>query len=183
MVASFQRVIGEEAKRQMRERVGKDPDLCIACVGGGSNAIGLFTAYLKDEVPLVGVEAAGAARFQHGSPGALHGAYSYVLQNEEGQIQETHSISAGLDYPAVGPQHAELFETGRVQYDICSDREALYAFQLLAKTEGIIPALESSHALGYLIRIAPTLPKEAIVLVNLSGRGDKDVAHIQSLSK
>jgi tryptophan synthase beta subunit len=182
MVAKFQKVIGKEAKKQMRQRVGRDPDLCIACVGGGSNAIGLFSAFLEEPlVRLVGVEAAGAARFQNGSPGVLHGTYSFLLQDENGQVQETHSISAGLDYPGVGPQHAALHTSQRVTYDICNDDEALAAFKLLAKTEGIIPALESSHALGYLTRIAPTLPKETIVLVNLSGRGDKDVAHIASL--
>jgi phosphoribosylanthranilate isomerase len=181
MVARFQKVIGQEAKEQMRALLGRDPDLCIACVGGGSNAIGLFSAYLTSPVRLVGVEAAGAARFQNGSPGVLHGTYSFLLQDAAGQVQETHSISAGLDYPGVGPQHAELFASDRVSYDICNDQEALAAFQLLARTEGIIPALESSHALGFLMRIAPILPKETVVLVNLSGRGDKDVAHIQSL--
>jgi phosphoribosylanthranilate isomerase len=182
MVAKFQKVIGKEAKKQMRQRVGRDPDLCIACVGGGSNAIGLFSAFLNEPlIRLVGVEAAGAARFQNGSPGVLHGTYSFLLQDENGQVQDTHSISAGLDYPGVGPQHAALHTSQRVAYDICNDDEALAAFKLLAKTEGIIPALESSHALGYLTRIAPTLPKETIVLVNLSGRGDKDVAHIASL--
>ncbi len=181
MVAHFQKVIGQEAKEQMRERVGRDPDFCIACVGGGSNAIGLFSAFLDTDAVLIGVEAAGAARFQKGSPGVLHGTYSFLLQDENGQVQETHSISAGLDYPGVGPKHAELHTTRRATYDVCTDEEALAAFKLLARTEGIIPALESSHALGYLMRIAPTLPKEAIVLVNLSGRGDKDVAHIQSL--
>ncbi len=182
MVAQFQKVIGEEAKEQMMKRVGKNPDLCIACVGGGSNAIGLFSSFLNEpEVRLVGVEAAGAARFRNGSPGVLHGTYSFVLQDENGQIQETHSISAGLDYPGVGPHHAALHVSQRVSYDICNDEEALAAFRLLSKTEGIIPALESSHALGYLMRIAKTLPKETIVLINLSGRGDKDVAHIASL--
>ena len=181
MVAAFQKRIGLEAKEQMKQRVGRSPDLCIACVGGGSNAIGLFAPFLEDPyVRLVGVEAAGAARFQHGTPGILHGAYSYILQDEQGQIQKTHSISAGLDYPGVGPQHAALYTSHRVAYETCNDEEALAAFQLLAKTEGIIPALESSHALGYLTRIAHTLPKEAIVLINLSGRGDKDVAHLSS---
>jgi len=184
MVASFQAVIGREAKEQLRERTGRDPDLAIACVGGGSNAIGLFSAYLQDpSVRLVGVEGGGlgkglgnhAARFQEGRPGVLHGTYSYLLQDENGQVANTHSISAGLDYPGVGPQHAELYRSERAGYDVCTDSEALAAFQLLARTEGIIPALESSHALGYLIRIAPTLPKNSIVLVNLSGRGDKDL--------
>lgn len=181
IVAKFQEVIGREAKEQCRERVGKDPDLAICCVGGGSNAIGLFSAYLDENVELLGIEAEGAARFKNGSPGAFHGTYSYLLQDENGQVQETHSISAGLDYPGVGPKHAELFERGRVKYDICSDEEALNAFQLLSKTEGIIPALESAHALGALLRIAPNLPKDAVVLVNLSGRGDKDVEHLKSL--
>ncbi len=183
MVAQFQKVIGDEAKKQMKERIGRDPDLCIACVGGGSNAIGLFSVYLDSPVQLIGVEAAGAARFRNGSPGILHGTYSFLLQDEEGQTQETHSISAGLDYPGIGPKHAELYTSQRATYDICTDEEALAAFHLLARTEGVIPALESSHALGYLMRIAPTLPKEAVVLVNLSGRGDKDVAHIQSFCK
>jgi tryptophan synthase beta chain len=134
-------------------------------------------------VKLVGVEAAGAARFKQGSPGILHGTYSFLLQDENGQVQKTHSISAGLDYPGVGPKHAELFASKRVDYDICNDEEALAAFKLLIRSEGIIPALESSHALGYLTRIAPELAKDMVVLVNLSGRGDKDVAHIQSLCK
>ncbi|HSX11394.1 MAG TPA: tryptophan synthase subunit beta [Chlamydiales bacterium] len=183
LVAQFQKVIGEESKRQMRERIGRDPDLCIACVGGGSNAIGLFSAYLDEAVELIGVEAEGAARFQNGSPGVLHGTYSFLLQDAHGQVQETHSISAGLDYPGVGPKHAELHRAGRVAYEVCNDAEALAGFRLLARTEGIIPALESAHALGFLMRIAHTLPKEMVVLVNLSGRGDKDVAHIQSLCK
>lgn len=183
MVAKFQKVIGDEAKRQMRERIGRDPDVCIACVGGGSNAIGLFSAYLEEDVKLIGVEAAGAARFQKGSPGVLHGTYSFLLQDKNGQVLDTQSISAGLDYPGVGPKHAELFSEKRATYESCTDEEALAAFRLLSSLEGIIPALESSHALGYLARIASTLPKDAVVLVNLSGRGDKDVAHIQSLSK
>lgn len=180
MVATFQKVIGKEAKEQMQET---KPDLLIACVGGGSNAIGLFDAFLDEDVKLVGVEAAGAARFQKGSPGVLHGSYSYLLQDANGQVEETHSISAGLDYPGVGPKHSQLFVEGRVRYESCTDEEALDAFHLLSRTEGIIPALESSHALGYLMRIAKELPKSAVVLVNLSGRGDKDVAHIQSLSR
>lgn len=184
MVAEFQSIIGKEAKEQLRKEIGRDPDLCIACIGGGSNAIGLFSAYLKEKgVELLGVEAGGksaklgehAARFQGGSPGVLHGSYTYVLQTENRQIAETHSISAGLDYPAIGPQHAALFEQGRVRYDSASDEEALSAFKLLCSTEGIIPALESSHALGCLMRIAPHLQKDAVVLVNLSGRGDKDI--------
>jgi tryptophan synthase beta chain/phosphoribosylanthranilate isomerase len=190
LVAHFQKCIGREAKRQMQERIGKNPDLCIACVGGGSNAIGLFSAYVDEEgVALIGVEAGGkgeapgehAARFQGGSPGVLHGAYTYVLQDEGGQINPTHSVSAGLDYPAVGPAHAALHLKGRARYETCTDSEALAAFKLLARTEGIIPALESSHALGYLTRIAKTLPKETIVLVNLSGRGEKDLNHVAHL--
>lgn len=182
MVAKFQRVIGLEAKEQMRGRVGRDPDLCIACVGGGSNAIGLFAPFLHEpSVTLVGVEAAGAARFYTGSPGMLHGTYSFLLQDTHGQVQETNSISAGLDYPGVGPQHAALHTSKRVTYTTCNDEQALAAFHLLSKTEGVIPALESAHALGYLMQIAPKLPKKMIVLVNLSGRGDKDVAHIASL--
>ncbi len=183
IVQKFQEVIGAEAKGQMRKLIGKDPDICIACVGGGSNAIGLFSAYLQEDVKLIGVEAKGAARFQNGSPGILHGSYSYILQDENGQVLDTHSISAGLDYPGVGPKHAEVFEEGRVEYDICTDEEALQAFQLLSKLEGIIPALESAHALGYLMRVASKMPKDAVCLVNLSGRGDKDVSHIQSLCK
>ncbi|MDE3047233.1 MAG: tryptophan synthase subunit beta [Verrucomicrobiota bacterium] len=182
IVEKFQQVIGQEAKKPMRDKIGRDPDVAIACVGGGSNAIGLFSAYLDEKTALIGVEAAGAARFQKGgSPGMLHGTYSYLLQDDNGQVQPTHSISAGLDYPGVGPKHADLFAQRRVKYDICTDAEALAAFQLLCRTEGIIPALESSHALGYLMRIAKDLPRDAVVLVNLSGRGDKDVAHIQSL--
>lgn len=190
MVAQFQECIGREAKRQLRERIGRDPDLCIACVGGGSNAIGLFSAYLQDpSVQLIGVEAGGrgnkegehAARFHGGSPGVLHGSFTYVLQNFMGQITPTHSISAGLDYPAVGPQHAALHVSGRASYEACSDGEALTAFKLLARTEGIIPALESSHALGYLMQIAKDLPKETIVLLNLSGRGEKDLDHVAHL--
>jgi len=190
LVAYFHECIGREAKEQIQARIGKNPDLCIACVGGGSNAIGLFSAFLNDlEVELIGVEAGGkgkalgehAARFHGGSPGVLHGTYTYVLQDKGGQIMPTHSISAGLDYPAVGPQHAALHQIGRARYELCSDEEALAAFKLLSRTEGIIPALESSHALGYLARIAKTLPKNRVVLLNLSGRGDKDLAHVAHL--
>ncbi len=180
MAAQFQSVIGLEAREQFLERVGKDPDLAAACVGGGSNAIGLFLAYLDSETKLVGVEAHGAARFANGTPGALHGSYSYVLQDEEGQIADTHSISAGLDYAGVGPQHAALFTSGKVQYDTANDAEALAAFHLLSRTEGIIPALESAHALAYAMRIAKDLPAGATVLINLSGRGDKDLPELFS---
>lgn len=182
--AEFQSVIGKEAHRQFNARVGSNPDLVIACVGGGSNAIGIFQGFLDDEnVAIVGVEAGGtgdkvgenAARFQSGRLGVLHGNKTYVLQSDDGQIAETHSISAGLDYAAVGPQHSDLFALGRVKYDLCRDDEALAAFELLTRTEGIIPALESSHALGYLMKVAKDLPKDIKVLVNLSGRGDKDL--------
>ena len=187
MVAQFQSVIGKEAKEQIRARTGQDPDLVIACVGGGSNAIGIFSAFLdQPEVALVGVEAGGkgnqlgehAARFQGGTPGVLHGCYTYLLQHAGGQVSETHSISAGLDYPAVGPQHAQLFATGRVHYTSVTDEEALDAFKLLSKTEGIIPALESSHALAYAVKVAKTLQHDAVVLLNLSGRGDKDLPQL-----
>ncbi len=183
MVAMFQSVIGTETKKQF----GGNPDIIIACVGGGSNAIGIFKPFLKGgKVRLIGVEGGGkshklgyhAARFVGGRPGVLHGTYTYVLQDEAGQIAPTHSISAGLDYPAIGPEHVALFEEGHVEYTFARDQEALHAFKLLAQTEGIIPALESSHALGYLMRIAPELSKEMHVIVNLSGRGDKDLPQI-----
>lgn len=180
MTAQFQSVIGLEAREQMKERIGRDPDLVVACVGGGSNAIGLFLAYLNSKMKLIGVEAYGAARFANGTPGALHGSYSYVLQDSEGQISETHSISAGLDYAGVGPQHAALFRSGKVRYDTANDAEALEAFRLLSKTEGIIPALESAHALAYVMRVAKELPSDAAVLINLSGRGDKDLPELFS---
>ncbi len=181
MVAQFQSVIGKEAKEQFRARTGSDPDLAVACVGGGSNAIGLFSAYLEESTQLIGIEAHGAARFAKGTPGALHGSYSYVLQDSEGQIAETHSISAGLDYPGVGPQHAALFESGRVRYETARDAEALAAFKLLSRTEGIIPALESSHALAYVVRMAKDLPPETTILINLSGRGEKDLPQLEAL--
>jgi tryptophan synthase beta subunit len=187
MVRTFQSVISTELKRQIITATGCMPDILIACIGGGSNAIGFFHHFLSDKtIQLIGVEAGGkgiatglhAARFSGGSPGVLHGCYTYVLQDQEGQIQPTHSISAGLDYPAVGPDHAHLFESQRVQYTSVTDEEALAAFHLLTKTEGIIPALESSHALAYLMHIAPTLDKNSIVVVNLSGRGDKDLPQL-----
>jgi len=187
MVRDFQSVIGQEARSQMLERCGRLPDYLVACVGGGSNAMGLFHAFLNDEcVKMIGVEAGGvglslgehAARFLEeggGSVGVLQGTRSYVLQDERGQIASTHSISAGLDYPSVGPEHAYLHDQGRADYVSASDDEALEAFRLLAKLEGIIPALESAHAIAYLMKLAPRLTKEEIILVNLSGRGDKDV--------
>jgi len=187
MVKHFQSVIGREARQQMLTQVGKLPDQCIACVGGGSNAIGLFSAFIDDkEVKLIGVEAGGkgiptgkhAARFgdpRYGRPGVLHGTYTYVLQNEDGQILNTHSVSAGLDYAAIGPEHAYLREKGRAEYTSVTDEQALEAFQQLAKNEGIIPALESSHAIAEAMQRAPHLSKEQSLLVNLSGRGDKDL--------
>ncbi len=189
MVAEFQSVIGKESKMQCLDYFSKNPDLVIACVGGGSNAIGIFSAFLNDpDVSLVGVEAGGhgtqlgehAARFKADTCGVLHGCYTYVLQDEHGQIEPTASISAGLDYPAVGPQHAQLFADKRVQYVSVTDEEALTALKLLAKTEGIIPALESAHALAYLMKIASSLPKSHHVLVNLSGRGDKDLPQLMN---
>lgn len=187
IVRDFQSVIGREARQQILETTGLLPTACIACVGGGSNAIGLFSAFLDDEqVRLIGVEAGGrglgsgqhAARFgdaRLGRPGVLHGTYSYVLQDAAGQIASTHSISAGLDYPAVGPEHAYLREIGRAEYTSATDDEALAAFQLLARTEGILPALESAHAVAEAVKLAPHLPADSSLLVNLSGRGDKDL--------
>ena len=183
MVRDFQRVIGREARQQILEAEGRLPDLLVACVGGGSNAIGLFYEFLKDEkVAMVGVEAGGrglalgehAARFQGGSPGVLHGTYTYILQDEMGQISTTHSVSAGLDYAAVGPEHAMLFESKRVEYTDCSDAAALEACRTLSQLEGIIPALESAHAVAEVLRRAPAAAGQ-IYLVNLSGRGDKDM--------
>ena len=187
MVREFQSVIGDEARQQIQQQAGRLPDTCIACVGGGSNAIGLFQAFRGDaSVELVGVEAGGdgidtgrhAARFGNphlGRPGVLHGTFSYLLQDENGQVAATHSISAGLDYPAVGPEHAFMHDTGRAQYTSVTDQQALAAFQLLARTEGILPALESAHAIAEAARRAPLLPANQILLVNLSGRGDKDL--------
>jgi len=177
-------VIGEEAREQIQQQAGKLPDLVVACVGGGSNAIGIFAPFIEDsEVKLVGVEAGGhskklgdhASRFEGGKPGVLHGTYSYVLQDEEGQIAPTSSISAGLDYPGIGPQHSQLHDQKRAEYHSVTDQEALEAFQLLSKTEGIIPALESSHALAYVMKIGKNYPKETVILINLSGRGEKDL--------
>lgn len=187
MVRDFQSVIGKEAKRQILEREGRLPDMLVACVGGGSNAMGLFHPFIEDAgVAMIGVEAGGegietgrhAATFTKGSVGVLHGMKSYFLQDEDGQITPVFSISAGLDYPGVGPEHAWLFETGRAQYVPATDREAVDAFRYLTKTEGIIPALESSHAVAHVMKLAPTLPKDRIIIVNLSGRGDKDVYSI-----
>jgi tryptophan synthase beta chain len=185
MVRNFQRVIGDEARRQILEQEERLPDLLIACVGGGSNAIGLFYPFLEDKaVKMLGVEAGGlgiqpeqhAARFQGGSLGVLQGTRSYILQDENGQIQLTHSVSAGLDYAAVGPEHAWLRDANRVTYTYATDDQALEAFQRLARLEGIIPALESAHAIAEAIHRAPKMPKDSLIIVNLSGRGDKDVA-------
>ncbi|PCH57752.1 MAG: tryptophan synthase subunit beta [Legionellales bacterium] len=187
MVAYFQAIIGKETKQQCIKQIGKNPDIIIACIGGGSNAIGIFAEFLSDEsVKLIGVEAGGngtkigqhAARFLTGTPGVLHGCYSYVLQENGGQIADTHSISAGLDYPMIGPQHAHLHYTKRVHYTNASDIEAFNALKLLSKTEGIIPALESSHALAYYVKEASKMPKDACVIINLSGRGDKDLQQV-----
>jgi tryptophan synthase beta chain len=187
MVRNFQRVIGEEARRQIVEKEGRLPDLLIACVGGGSNAMGLFHAFLEDaQVQMIGVEAGGegiepgkhAARFQGGSLGVLQGTRSYLLQDEWGQIQLTHSVSAGLDYAAVGPEHAWLRDQGRVTYTYATDQEALDAFERLARTEGILPALESAHAVAEALKQAPRMRPDQVILVNLSGRGDKDVAQV-----
>ncbi len=184
MVRDFHRVIGREARAQIRKAEGKLPNAIIACVGGGSNSIGIFYDFLKDKkVQLIGVEAGGrgealgqhAARFRGGSPGVLQGTYSYVLQDKSGQIATTHSVSAGLDYPSIGPEHAMLKDTGRAQYVPASDAEALEATVLLARTEGIIPALESAHAVAEVIKRAPKMKKSEIVIVNISGRGDKDI--------
>ena len=190
MVRDFNAVVGREARRQMLEDYGRLPDVITACIGGGSNAIGLFHAFLNDrEVRLVGAEAAGegiasghhAASLCAGRPGVLHGNRTYVLCDDDGQIAETHSVSAGLDYPGVGPEHAFLKDTGRAEYVAISDDEALEAFHLLATTEGILPALESSHAIAQAMKLARELPADGIVLANLSGRGDKDVATIAAL--
>ncbi|CAG9209827.1 tryptophan synthase subunit beta [Burkholderia gladioli] len=184
LVRDFQRVIGDECKVQMPEMAGRQPDAVIACVGGGSNAMGIFYPYIDDtNVQLIGVEAAGdgldtgrhAASLTGGSPGVLHGNRTYLLQDDDGQIIETHSVSAGLDYPGVGPEHAWLKDSGRAQYLPITDEEALKAFHDCCRIEGIIPALESSHAIAYGAKLAATLPKDRILLVNLSGRGDKDM--------
>ncbi|MCE4536453.1 tryptophan synthase subunit beta [Pelomonas sp. P7] len=191
MVRDFQRIIGLECLQQMPELAGRQPDAVVACVGGGSNAIGIFHPYIPhEEVRLIGVEAEGqgiasgkhAATLTAGTPGVLHGNRTYLLQDEDGQIIETHSISAGLDYPGVGPEHAHLKDIGRAEYVGVTDAEALAAFHRLCRTEGIIPALESSHAVAHAIKLAPTLPPDKILLVNLSGRGDKDIGTVADLS-
>ena len=187
IVRDFQKIIGAEVKAQMLEKEGRLPDVVMACVGGGSNAIGLFYDFIPDkEVQLIGVEAAGrgvntaetAATIARGKPGIFHGMESYFLQDEDGQIAPVYSISAGLDYPGIGPEHANLYDTGRAQYVPITDDESVEAFEYLSRTEGIIPAIESAHAVAYAMKLAPTLPKDKIIVVNLSGRGDKDVAAI-----
>lgn len=189
IVRDFQSVIGMEAKKQILKAEGRLPDYLIACIGGGSNAMGLFNEFLEDDINMIGVEAGGngigsgkhAARFAGGSLGVLQGTKSYLLQDDDGNILETHSVSAGLDYAAVGPQHAFLKDSGKVRYTYALDDEALAAFELLSRTEGIIPALESSHALAETVKLAPTLSKDNVIIVNLSGRGDKDVQQVAAL--
>jgi tryptophan synthase beta chain len=193
MVRDFQSVIGKEAREQILEQTGTLPDCLVACVGGGSNSIGLFHPFLQDEsIRMIGVEAGGkgnnlgehAARFNKaggGKIGVLQGTKSYLLQNEDGQIALTHSISAGLDYASVGPEHAFLQSIGRVEYAMATDDEALKAFEILSKTEGIIPALESSHAIAHLLKLAPEMSPSQTIIVNLSGRGDKDVNQVQEM--
>jgi tryptophan synthase beta chain len=187
IVKEFQSVIGKECRAQIKKAAGRLPDEVIACVGGGSNAIGIFSAFIKDKtVRLTGVEAGGeglrgnkhAVRLTpspYTKPGILHGAYSYVLQDKSGQIADTHSVSAGLDYSAIGPEHSHLFESGRAAYTYATDKEAVAAFKMLCETEGIIPALESSHAVAYAIKQAPKIPDGSVIVINLSGRGDKDI--------
>jgi tryptophan synthase beta chain len=191
MVREFQRIIGDEARQQFLEREGKLPDVIVACVGGGSNAIGMFYPFLEDNVTLVGVEAAGkgidtpyhAATITKGTKGVIHGSLTYLLQDEYGQIIEPYSISAGLDYPGVGPEHAYLASIGRVRYESVTDEEAIQAFQLLSREEGIIPAIESAHALAKAVQLAKTLRSDQTVLVCLSGRGDKDVQTMMNHAK
>jgi len=186
MVRDFQSVIGKETRRQILDAEGRLPDYLIACVGGGSNAIGLFYDFLGEQIEMIGVEAGGegvetgkhAARFAGGSPGIFQGCKSYLLQDDDGNVLGTHSVSAGLDYASIGPEHSYLRDIGRIHYSYATDEEALAAFELLSRTEGITPALESAHALAEVVKLAPHLPKEKIIIVNLSGRGDKDVQHV-----
>ena len=175
MVRQFQSVIGDEARLQMRELTGSDPDVVTACVGGGSNAIGIFSGFVDTTARLVGVEPAGGAAVGRGVPGVVHGMKSYLMQDEEGQVQEAHSISAGLDYPGVGPEHSYLASIGRAEYPNVTDTEVIAGFQLLSRTEGIIPALEPSHALAHVAKLAPTLPADHLLVMNMCGRGDKDI--------
>ena len=180
MVREFHRVIGDEAREQSRQRFGTDPDVVVACVGGGSNAMGIFSGFVDTDARLVGVEPAGGAAVGRGVPGVVHGMRSYLMQDEHGQVQEAQSISAGLDYPGVGPEHSYLASIGRAEYPCVTDQEVIEAFQLLARSEGIISALESAHALAWIVRAAPSLAGQT-VLMNLSGRGDKDVAQMMEI--
>ena len=180
MVRQFHRVIGDEAREQCREYTGADPDVVVACVGGGSNAIGIFSGFVDTKARLVGVEPAGGAAVGRGVPGVVHGMKSYLMQDEDGQVQEAHSISAGLDYPGVGPEHSYLAEIGRAEYPAVTDDEVIEGFTLLARTEGIIPALECAHAVAWIKRAAPEMQGQT-VLMNLSGRGDKDVAQMMGI--
>jgi tryptophan synthase beta chain len=188
MVRDFQSVIGKEAKNQIMRKEGRLPDFLVACVGGGSNAMGLFYPFFNDGVRMVGVEAGGlgmatgkhAASLSAGSVGALHGSMSYILQSDFGNILETYSLAPGLDYPGVGPEHAFFKEGGRAEYVTVTDEEAVEAFHLLSKTEGVLPALECSHALAHVVKMAPSMGRDPLIIINLSGRGDKDVQSIAS---
>jgi len=189
MVREFQSVIGKETRRQILDAEGRFPDYLVACVGGGSNAMGLFHEFLKEDIKMIGVEAGGkgietgehAARFAGGSIGVFQGCKSYLLQDDDGNVLGTHSVSAGLDYASIGPEHPYLRDLGRVQYTYATDDEALSAFELLSRTEGITPALESAHALAEVVKLAPKLDKDKIIIINLSGRGDKDVQHVAKI--
>ena len=180
MVRQFQSVIGDEAREQMQALVGGAPDVVVACVGGGSNAIGIFSGFIDAHTRLIGVEPAGGAAIGNGIPGVVHGMKSFLMQDEEGQVREAHSISAGLDYPGVGPEHSHMAATGRAEYPNVTDDEVVSAFQLMARSEGIIPALECAHALAWIVRESPAM-QGATVLMNLSGRGDKDVAQMMNV--
>jgi len=189
MVRDFQSIIGKETKKQILQAEGRLPDYLVACVGGGSNAMGLFHEFLDDDIKMIGVEAGGkgidtgehAARFAGGSVGVFQGCKTYLLQDDDGNVLGTHSVSAGLDYASIGPEHPYLRDSGRVQYTYATDDEALAAFELLSRKEGIIPALESAHAVAEVIKLAPELSKDKIIIVNLSGRGDKDVQHVANI--
>jgi tryptophan synthase beta chain len=189
IVRYFQSIVGLEAKKQILEAEGKLPDYVVACIGGGSNAIGIFQEFIDEKVTLIGVEPSGksfkpgenAATLTLGKPGTLHGMFTYLLQDEKGEPLPVHSIASGLDYPGVGPEHSDLKESGRVKYETASDKEALEAFQSLTKIEGIIPALESAHAVAYAMKLAAKLPKDKMIVVNLSGRGDKDIDYVADL--
>ena len=180
MVRQFHRVIGDEAREQMKERLGVMPDAVVACVGGGSNAMGIFSGFIDTDARLIGVEPAGGAAVGRGQPGVVHGMKSYLMQDEHGQVQEAHSISAGLDYPGVGPEHSYLASIGRAEYPTVTDEEVIAGFQLMARSEGIIPALECAHAVAWISREAPKMQGK-IVLMNLSGRGDKDVGQMMDI--